>query len=76
MELNEQHSKWTSLKAMFKSVDPTKHFHGNKAVHQKSAVDQPDFSKPQLISQHSEKNRPVTPSKAFKNKLLSVYKKD
>ena len=76
MELNEQKNKWTSLKAMFKSVDPTKHFHGNDSAKYKPTVDQPDPSTPQLVSKQAEKNRPTLPPKSLKNKLLSVYKKD
>ena len=51
MELDEQmHNKYTSLKSLFKSTDPSKHFHGNKPKKFSVGKDQPDASKGELIS--------------------------
>jgi hypothetical protein len=75
MELDEQHglNKFTSLKALFKSTDPTKHFHGNKVDKFTSAKDQPELSPGELISTSDSKNKPKEPPKSFKEQLLLVY---
>jgi hypothetical protein len=75
MELDEQHglNKYTSLKALFKSTDPTKHFHGSKVAKFTSAKDQPELSAPQLVSKSVSVNKPKEPPKIFKEKLLSHY---
>lgn len=78
MELDEQHglNKFTSLKALFKSTDPTKHFHGNKVDKFTSTKDQPELSPGELISTSDSKNKPKEPPKSFKEQLLSVYSKN
>lgn len=75
MELDEQHglNKYTSLKALFKSTDPTKHFHGSKVHKFIPAKDQPELSDPQLVSKSISSNKPKQPPKSLKDKLLSHY---
>ena len=73
MEFNEHwRNKYTSLKAAFRSTDPSKHFHGNPQKEFKPTTDYPEVSEPQLISKSVDDNIPVKPKK-FKEKLLSSY---
>ncbi len=73
MEFNEHwRNKYTSLKAAFRSTDPTKHFHGNSQKKFKPTIDYPDVSEPQLTSKSVDDNIPVKPKK-FKERLLSSY---
>lgn len=75
MELDEQiHNKYTSLKSLFKSTDPSKHFHGNKPKKFNPGKDQPDPSKAKLISTSNSKNTPA--SFSFKDKLLHHYREN
>ena len=68
MELDEQmHNKYTSLKSLFKSTDPSKHFHGTKPRKFSAGKDQPDPSHAQLTSKSNSSNAPV--SIGFKDKL-------
>jgi hypothetical protein len=75
VELDEQmHNKFTSLKSLFKSTDPSKHFHGVKIKKFTSAKDQPDPSHAQLTSKSNSTDVPA--SMGFKDKLLSHYKEN
>ena len=71
MELDEQHglNKFTSLKALFKSTDPTKHFHGSKVAKFTPAKDQPELSPAELISTSDPKNKPKEPLEIDYNEL-------
>jgi hypothetical protein len=75
VELDEQmHNKFTSLKSLFKSTDPSKHFHGNKVKKFSTGEDQLDPSQAQLTSKSNSSNAPV--SMGFKDKLLSHYREN
>lgn len=75
MELDEQmHNKYTSLKSLFKSTDPSKHFHGNKPKKFSTGKDQPDASKGKLVSTSNSNNAPA--SLSFKDRLIQHYKEN
>lgn len=75
MELDEQmHNKFTSLKSLFKSTDPSKHFHGNKVKKFSAGKDQPDPSHAQLTSKSNSSNAPA--SMGFKDKLMNHYREN
>jgi hypothetical protein len=75
VELDEQmHNKFTSLKSLFKSTDPSKHFHGTKPRKFFTRKDQMDPSHAQLTSKSNSNNAPV--SMGFKDKLLNHYREN